>query len=254
MMRKIIFSILFVGALLSGYSTAKAEYAHGRTLNLINADNRLYHFGFILGLNSMDFNVTNSGIPCTPDGEIWTEESEKEPEIWYGEDTKMSPGFSVGIISDLRIFSWLDLRFTPTLFFNSRQLCFKTAQGVEREDGKITVQSNMMEFPFTLKFRGQRKNNYRPYLLAGGAFTVDMGRSSEDPIMLKQIDYGVEVGLGIDFYLPYFKLAPELKFYFGLGDVLERDRPEIASMEDMKFTHTMSRLTSRLIILNFNFE
>lgn len=253
-MKKIVFSILFIGALLSSYSTAKAEYAHGRTMNLINADNRLYHFGFILGLNSMDFNVTNSGVVSTPDGELVPEGSEEVGEIWFGEDTKLSPGFSVGIISDLRIFSWLDLRFTPTLFFNSRQLCFRNAQGEEREDGKITVQSNMMEFPLTLKFRGQRKNNYRPYLLAGGAFTVDMGRSSEDPIMLKQIDYGVEVGIGIDFYLPYFKLAPELKLYFGLGDVLERDRPEIANIEDMKFTNAMSRLTSRLIIFNINFE
>ena len=75
-MKKIVFGILFIGALLSSYSTARAEYAHGRTLNLINADNRLYHFGFILGLNSMDFNVTNSGVMSTPDGELLPEGSE----------------------------------------------------------------------------------------------------------------------------------------------------------------------------------
>lgn len=253
-MKKIFFSILFACALLANFTTAHAEYAHGKTLNLINADNRQYHFGFILGLNSMDFNVTNSGLLSTARGELLKEGSEEAGEIWFGEDTQMSPGFSVGIIADLRIFSWLDLRFTPTLFFNSRELCFRDANGVEREDGKVSVQSNMMEFPLTLKFRGQRKNNYRPYLLAGGAFTVDMGRDSEAPIMLTQTDYGIEVGLGIDFYLPYFKLAPELKFYFGLSDVLERDRPEIADVSDMKFSNAMSRLTSRLIILNFNFE
>ncbi len=254
-MKKIFLGILFTCALLLNFTTANAEYAHGRTLNLVNADNRPYHFGFILGLNSMDFNVTNSGMISTHKGEPWVEGSEEEGEIWFGEDTKMSAGFSVGIISDLRIFSWLDLRFTPTLFFNSRQLCFKNEKGdVEREGGKVTVQSNMMEFPLLLKFRGQRKNNYRPYLLGGGAFTVDMGRDSEAPVMLKQLDYGVEVGIGIDFYLPYFKLAPELKFYFGLSDVLERDRPEIADISDNMYNNAMSRLTSRLIILNFNFE
>ena len=84
--------------------------------------------------------------------------------------------------------------------------------------------------------------------------TVDMGRDSENAIMLKQVDYGVEVGVGIDFYLPYFKLCPELKFYFGLGDVLERERPEIADITDMKYTHALSKLTSRLIVLSFNFE
>ncbi|MCQ2224679.1 MAG: PorT family protein [Paludibacteraceae bacterium] len=257
-MKRIFLSILFATALLMVHTSARAEYAHGKTLNLINADNRQYHFGFILGLNTMDFNVTNSGILTTQDGQLYEEGSENgeenEGQIWYGEDTKLSCGFSVGIIADLRIFSWLDLRFTPTLFFNTRELSFRNAKGEERENGTVSVQSNMMEFPLTLKFRGQRKNNYRPYLLAGGAFTVDMGRDSEAPVMLKQIDYGVEVGIGLDFYLPYFKLAPELKFYFGLGDVLERDRPEIAELSDRRFNYAMSRLTSRLIILNFNFE
>ncbi len=253
-MKKILLTILCTFALLMAHTTVRAEYAHGRTLNLINADNRLYHFGFILGMNTMDFNVSNSGIITTQDGEIWEEGNETPGEIWYGEDTKFSPGFSVGIIADLRIFSWLDLRFTPTLFFNSRDLVFRNDKGEEREGGRVSVQSNMMEFPLTLKFRGQRKNNYRPYLLGGGAFTLDMGRDSEAPIKLKAIDYGVEVGIGMDIYLPYFKLAPELKFYFGLGDILERNRPDIADITDMRYNHAISRLTSRLIILNFNFE
>jgi hypothetical protein len=72
--------------------------------------------------------------------------------------------------------------------------------------------------------------------------------------MLKQFDYGVEVGVGCDFYLPYFKICPEFKVYLGLGDVLERDRPEIADISEMKYTNTLSKLTSRLFILSFNFE
>lgn len=252
-MKKILFGILCTCALLLVNTTARAEYAHGKTLNLINADNRQYHFGFILGMNTMDFNVTNSAIVTNSKGKPW-QEGDEDPEIWFGEDTKLNPGFSVGIIADLRIFSWLDLRFTPTLFFNSRELSFRNEKGEESPEGKIMVQSNMMEFPLTLKFRGQRKNNYRPYLLAGGALTVDMGRDAEAPIMLQQLDYGVEVGIGLDFYLPYFKLAPELKFYFGLGDILNRDRPEIADINNLRYTTAMSRLTSRLIILNFNFE
>ena len=106
-MKKIIFSILFVGTLLSGYSTAKAEYAHGRTLNLINADNRLYHFGFILGLNAMDFNVTNSGAVSDSTGEFASADSEKG-EIWYGEDTRR-----------LDLFCFLKQICTLTLF----QIC-----------------------------------------------------------------------------------------------------------------------------------
>ena len=220
----------------------RAQHAHGQVNNLVSVDNKLYHFGFILGLNMMDFNPMHSGV---------VDETGK---VWFGEDIRLMPGFSVGIISDLRIFSWLNLRFTPVLLFNQRNLIFRDSEGVESEDGLITVQSNIMEFPLSLKIRGQRKHNYRPYLLAGGAMTVDMGRDSEKAIMLKQVDYGVEFGVGIDFYLPYFKLCPELKFYFGLGDVLERDRPEIADITDMKYAHAISKMTSRLIVLSFNFE
>jgi hypothetical protein len=72
--------------------------------------------------------------------------------------------------------------------------------------------------------------------------------------MLKQVDYGVEFGVGCDFYLPYFKLAPEFKIYLGLGDVIERDRPDIADVRDLKYTNTLSKLTSRLFIFSFNFE
>lgn len=238
-MKRFFLSILFIcGVSLAGY----AEYAHGRTNNLINADNKLYHFGFILGFNMMDLNVQHSGVVA------------EDGKVWFVEDTSMNPGFSVGIVSDLRVLNWLNLRFTPTLFFNDRQVSFRDSEGTEWEDGSVAVQSSMLELPLLLKIRGQRKNNYRPYLLAGGALTIDMGRDSEGPLMLKQVDYGIEVGLGFDFYLSYFKLCPELKFYFGLGDVLERDRPEIADVTNLKFSNAISKLTSRLIVLSFNFE
>ncbi len=219
----------------------------GRMNNLINADNRLYHFGFILGLNMMDFNPTNAAVP-------YKESADAAEEIWFVEDVRMTPGFSVGIISDLRIFSWLNLRFCPQLYFNERTLQFRDSEGSDLTSSSVSVQSNMMQFPLDLKFRGQRKHNYRPYLLAGAAMTLDMGRDAEATIMLKQVDYGVEFGIGCDFYLPYFKLAPEFKVYLGLGDVLERDRPEIANYKDLKYTNTLSKLTSRLFILSFNFE
>lgn len=213
-----------------------------RTNNLINADNRLYHFGFILGLNMMDFNPTNAAL------------MDEDGKVWFGDDTRLTPGFSVGIISDLRIFRWLNMRFCPQLYFNERRFQFRDANGEMAPVGELSIQSNMMQFPLDFKFRGQRKNNYRPYLLAGAAFTLDMGRDSEYTLMLKQIDYGVEFGVGCDFYLPYFKLAPEFKFYIGLGDVLERDRPEIVDVRDLKYTNTLSKLTSRLFVLSFNFE
>ncbi|MBP5456619.1 MAG: PorT family protein [Paludibacteraceae bacterium] len=243
-MKRILFSVF---ALLLFATQLSAQYTKYRGLggvqNLINADNKQYHFGFILGLNSMDFNVTNEGTAVVDD----------EGKVWFADQADMTAGFTVGIISDLRLFEYLNLRFTPALFFGDRTLTFTDNEGVKAEKSS-TVKSSIISFPLLLKFRGQRSGNYRPYLLGGGSITWDLARDKEEVIMLKRYDYGIEFGVGCDFYLPYFKLAPELKMYLGLGDVLERDRPEILSEKDLKYTNAISRLTSRIFILSFNFE
>ncbi|MCQ2193406.1 MAG: PorT family protein [Paludibacteraceae bacterium] len=243
-MKKIIFSIF---ALFLFASQMSAQYTKYRGLNgvqnLVNVDNKPYHFGFILGLNTMDFNVTNEGSAVV----------DEEGNVWFADQADMSAGFTVGIISDLRLFEYLNLRFTPALLFGDRTMVFTDKDGI-KADQSSTVKSSIINFPLLLKFRGQRSGNYRPYLLGGGSVTWDLARDKEEIIMLKRVDYGVEFGVGCDFYLPYFKLAPELKMYLGLGDVLERNRPEILSEKDLKYTNAISRLTSRLFMLSFNFE
>ncbi len=236
-MKKIVFSILLLCLAISNVFP-QGNYRNAQ--NLIHVDNKLYHFGFILGLNTMDFNISNSGV-VDADGKIW-----------YAEQTSLSTGFTVGIISDLRIFEFLNLRFTPVLLFGDRTLTF-----IDQDKGNetnVVVKSSLIDFPLLLKFRGQRYGNYRPYLIGGVSATLDLGRQSENVIMLTQMDYGIEFGVGFDIYLPYFKLAPELKMFLGFGDVLERDRPEIQNIADLKYTNAITKLTSRLFILSFNFE
>ena len=236
-MKKVVFSILLLSFAVPEIF-AQANY--GKVQNLMHVDNKRYHFGFILGFNTMNFNATNAGIV------------DNNGRVWFAEPTSLSPGFTVGIITDLRIFEYLNLRFTPVLLFGERTLTFVDEN--KGNENSVDVRSNLINFPLLLKFRGQRHGNFRPYLLGGVSSTLDLGRQRENVIMLKQMDYGIEFGVGFDFYLPYFKLAPELKMYLGLGDVLERDRPEIEIISDLKYTNALSKLTSRLFILSFNFE
>ena len=238
-LKKILFSIWM---LFLGVSDLFPQYGSyfGSVRNLVHSDNKLYHFGFILGFNTMDFDVTNSGV---------TDASGK---IWFADQTSLLPGFTVGIVSDLRIFSWLNLRFTPVLLFGDRKLTFIDQERESKKD--VIVKSSLIDFPLGFKIRGQRFGNYRPYLLIGGNATIDLTRQRENEIMLKAPDYGIEFGLGVDFYLPYFKLAPELKMFIGLSDMIERDRPEIINASDLKYTDAITKLTSRLFVLSFNFE
>ena len=62
------------------------------------------------------------------------------------------------------------------------------------------------------------------------------------------------MGIGCDFYLPMFKLAPELKFSFGLIDILEKDRPDLKDEELIRYANSLNKATQRMITLSFNFE
>jgi hypothetical protein len=236
-LKKIVFSLLLLSLFVSN---TFSQGNFGQTQNLIHSDNKLYHFGFILGFNAMDFNVTHAGV------------ADSDGRVWYAEQTSFSPGFTVGIITDLRIFSFLNLRFTPALMFGDRTLTF-----IDQDKGNVNdvaVRTNVINFPLLLKFRAQRYANCRPYLIGGASATLDLGRRREDIILLKQNDFGIEFGVGCDFYLPYFKLAPEFKMFLGMSDILERNRPEIVNIADLKYTNAISKLTSRLFVLSFNFE
>jgi hypothetical protein len=116
------------------------------------------------------------------------------------------------------------------------------------------VRSNYMLLPIDLKLRSMRLNNYRPYVLAGAFTTIDLGRKKDDPILLKPTDYGISIGLGCDFYLPFVKIIPEIRFCFGLSDLLEKDRSDLTDHSLIKYHNALSKGISRMVIFTFNFE
>ena len=71
---------------------------------------------------------------------------------------------------------------------------------------------------------------------------------------LKTYDTYLQVGLGCDIYLPFFKLIPELKFCFGLGDILQHKRPDLRDPLDYKYTQAIKRTSSNMVVLTFYFE
>lgn len=248
-MRKSFTNIIIkIAATLSMFVMAQTSsaldsgYKHfGTVRNLVNADNKQYHFGFILGFNAMDFNATQSNLI-----------DEMSGKRWYADQTSLDAGFTVGIISDLRLGEYFDLRFNPVLMFNDRTLNLIAEDGESAE--AISVKSSIIDFPLLVKMRAQRMGNYRPYLIAGPAATLDLGRSKDCPILLKTMDIGLEFGFGFDIYLPYFRLAPEVKMFLGFNDILNPDRPDLMDTPDMKYTNALSKLTSRILTFTFNFE
>ena len=210
-----------------------------RVKNQPYADLKWFHLGFHVGIHTQDLLLTHSGV--TTDGETW-----------FAEIPSYSPGFSVGVIGDMYLNPYFNLRLTPSIHFGDKKFTFR-----EQETGEeftTNVRSSYLNFPLDIKYSALRLYNYRPYLIAGVYGSIDIGRKKGNPILLKSKDFGLEFGLGCDIYLPYFKLCPELKFCFGLVDLLEKDRPDLVDQATIKYTNALSKATSRMIILTFNFE
>ena len=197
------------------------------------------HLGFHVGIHLQEVLLSHAGVMTNG-------------ETWFAEIPSYSPGFSVGVIGDMYMNPYFNLRFTPSIHFGDKK--FKFREQATGEEFITNVRSSYLNFPLDVKYTALRLNNYRPYLIGGIYGSVDIGRKKGNPILLKSTDFGFEFGLGCDIYLPYFKLCPELKFCFGLVNLLEKDRPDLVDQANIKYTDALSKATSRMVILTFNFE
>ena len=232
-----------------------APLAHGQVAqNRPYVDDKLFHFGFQLGINFCTFGVKDSEIPIE-------NPITGETEIYHARVSTLMPGFHVGFVSDLRLCKYLNLRFCPGLLFTSRTLKYKTESGrpVVGTPGKrgstIDILAIPVYMPLYLKWSAEREGNYRPYVIAGGGVSFNVSRDKEKPVLLKTMDYFCEIGFGVDLYLQWFKLCPEITYRIGFANQLcpSDGRMELAP-QDAFYTDALSRLTTHSICLTFNFE
>ena len=206
-----------------------------------NYDERLLHFGFSMGLNTMDFNAKMNP---------------SDTNNWTAEVVSLKPGINIQIVMDYRPTTYLDVRFLPGVSFGQRNLNFYDEDGVLVNDEQ-QLESSFLEFPLLLKAKGMRLNNSRPYLIGGINFRYDLAAKKEYDedsdvyIRLRKADLYYEVGAGIDFYLPYFKLTIEAKMSNGLRDVLVHDEPHPYHPE---YVNAIESLKSQIWSLSFHFE
>ena len=203
-------------------------------------DFRRLHYGFFFGLHNQDLELANNGF-VTADGEQW-----------YADVSAYNPGFSVGVLADLRINNHLALRLIPSLHFGEKQVVFRELNSGNKE--RQQIKSTYMSCPLDLKFSAERFNNYRPYIMAGVNPMLDLTVKKQRPLLVKSFDFMVEFGLGCDFYLPFFKLIPELKFCFSLLDVLEKNRDDLLDDNLLKFTQSVDKAVAKMIVLSLYFE
>lgn len=204
--------------------------------NIPEHDQKRLHFGFTLGLNFMDFHIQPSSYAAA--NEI------------YPEVSRLLPGFNINIVSNLKLNKYFDLRFLPGIAFGQRNIDYYRYEGYL---GFQELESSFLEFPLVLKYSSVRIGNYKPYIISGVNARYDLAKNfnEEDLIFLKlkKLDYYLEFGAGIDFYLPYFRFSTEIKLAKGFRDMLDR----VPSAQPF-YQDSMSYLKSNLIIVSFHFE
>ena len=231
-------AIILTLALLSSSLFSQVD----RPRNLSSFDYKKLHWGFTVGLNSMDYSVKRN---------------EADPDFLWADVQGFQPaGFQVNIVSDLRLSDYWNLRFLPGINLGSRQVTYFDAGSFEPEI-TFTVGSSYLDFPLLLKYRSERVNNYRPYVIGGLSYRLDMSAKSrydpdgDDEFLVKSSDLYLEAGFGIDNYLQFFKFSTEIKVAMGLRNLLI---PGIYRAENQSYVDSLEGLRSFLVMVNFHFE
>ena len=208
-------------------------------------DDRVWHYGFLVGLNIQDLKLANNGS-------AYVNPQNHNVEYWYADVPEYTPGFSVGVLGELKANDWLSVRIIPTMHFGDKKVVFK-----EQLSGKVVeqyVKSTYLSVPFDLKISAARFNNYRPYVVTGLAPTVDLTVKKGKELLVKSTDVMFEVGMGLDLYYPFFKMIPELKFCFGLNNVLDTNRKDLKEASLLRYSDAIDKAQNGMIVFTLYFE
>jgi hypothetical protein len=169
--------------------------------------------------------------------------------------SRLIPGFTVGIISSLRLTKDLNLRFLPGLSFGERQLTYNYPvwdRDFVTPQKYYSIKSTFLDFPLLIKYKARRINNDRPYVIFGPAYRQDISRTGkEDLVRLKSGAFYAEVGAGWDHYFAFFRFSVEAKVSLGLNNLLGEPPAE---NQRQYYTHAIQDLKSNVFTLSFHFE
>ena len=244
--------ILAMGLLTAICLTTDAQ--EKKVQNRPYTDLRPMHFGINVGLNLQDIEFDNVGpqLITMEDGTIMEQTIVTDADKW-------NAGFSVGVTADLRLSKHLNVRLSPTMHFGAKHLTLLnlnelTPEGLPHEE-RQDMKNTYVSFPLDLKFSAERWNNYRPYIVAGVNQMINLTGKDQDFIMLKKTDTLIEIGLGCDLYLPFFKLIPELKFCYSLTDALDKSHAnELMDVNKRMYANSVKSGHTKMITLTFYFE
>lgn len=234
-MKKIFSSILFLFVFNLYAQFPKSTFSKDPILNNENFDKQRVYWGYFLGFNSYDYKFEYKKVA---------------PDIL----ADRTIGFNVGLVGDLRLQEYINLRFEPGLYYTQRNLTFP--EQTKPIDALREVSATYIHFPLLLKFSSLRTGNVRPYLVGGFSTTLNLSSNSkslddnyQQRFRVKNWTKNYELGFGVDLYLEYFKFSPSIRGVFGIGDELIRDNDP-----NSPWTGNIQSMKTRAVLINFTFH
>ncbi len=231
-----------------------------RFQNLPDHDVMPYHFGYTIGYSSLGYSVRPANY-SDPGGHGGHEFEHILASEW-------AHGFHLGVLGNLRLGRFFDLRLIPTLviaedrnieyYTNDYNVYIKEGlsptlhQDIDQSLGVV-----QLDFPLHLKYKSVRMNNTRAYVTTGIKFSHDFSATErKDPsgadrfrTRIAHEDLHYELGVGMDHYFYYFKLGLELKASFGIRDLLREGHEQ-----DTRYYDSIDRLNARAIMFSIFIE
>lgn len=243
-MKKIV-SVIFL--ICCSYQINAQLFSKERVRNLQNFDKARFSWGYILGFNSYDFNFD---YKATPEGE----EPILDRDIQV--ETSAITGFNVGLLGNMRINDYLDLRLEPIVTFSQRNLVFSGSDFDNPGQANREIRSTYVHVPLLLKISTKRLNNFKPFIVGGVSRSINLSSNENNPDdnslgqfrTTTNTNY-YELGFGIDFYLYYFKFTPSIRGVFATSDELVRDENP-----NSPYTSPIDKMSTRGIFVNFTFQ
>ena len=234
---------IFFIFLLAGGPQVLSSQRFTKPLNLPKLDRKNIHFGFLLGANSMPMGIRPVANPGMVDSV-------------YRIELQPQGGFTMGLLGNVKIIEYINFRFLPSLSFGSRRFQYTIRETLDTGFVIYNVEKNLestyLELPLLFRFKSARLNNVRVYIDTGAKYSFDLSSKAgtDDKggnlLKLRRHDLSYDLGVGVDFYLQYFKFSPSVRVSWGFLNV--------RYPENHMFSSSIERLYSRMILLTFYFE
>jgi hypothetical protein len=227
--KKIILSLAL------GLSIATALFSQVKTrenLNYLDFQNKRFYFGMALGINSGKF-VVNQSKNLIGNPSINTVESSSKN------------GFNVHMITNMKMGENFDFRVNPGFSFNYRSLLFNDQQD-------RIIESVFFEVPIGIRFKSAPYKDKRAFVSANIKYGYDVSsnsrsRRTENVLKVAPHDYQWEVGVGMQFFYPFFIFSPELKLSRAINNSLIYNGA-------LQESNVIESMNSQFVTLTFNFE